>query len=131
MTTDEIIKKMADGAATVRAQVRADIHNFSIPVKIEIPVWREWTANELDNRGFTQMAIDCRAGKMLQAHARVLAFEILFSLGGYECPLLCIPQALTGDEELAYWRAVAIAKNTPDQNGRRFSSIEPFATEKV
>lgn len=131
MNAEQILSKMKTGNEIIRQQVTADIHNFEIPVKIEVPVWHAFVADELDKRGFTQMAIDCRAGKFLQAHARILAYEILFSLGGYETPLLCIPEFLRESDFLTYWRAIAISKNSPDHNGRRFNPIEPFATRSI
>lgn len=125
--TEEIIQRMTDGSAIVRKQVAADIYHFSIPVVDQPDTWKSWLADELGRRGFRQMSIDCRAGCHLHKHAKILAFEILFSLGGYSCPLLCIPACLQGDDELSYWRAVAIARNTKDKNGRRFNPIEPYA----
>lgn len=86
--TQQILDRMAHGSATVHKAVAADIHHFPIPVKQEPQVWREFVASELGKRGMRQMESDCRGGKFLHEHAKILTFEILFSIGGYRCPEL-------------------------------------------
>ena len=112
MTRDEILEKTRDGANTVRDRVRSDLDNWTLPVKIEPDVWRDWTSRQLGKRGFASMAIQCRKGRDLRAHALQLAFEILAQLGWYETPLLCIPELLDRETEADYYRAIAIAKNS-------------------
>lgn len=114
MSHEAILEKTRYGAAIVNTQVRSDIASFSIPVKIERDVWRTWMGEQFDKMGMTAMARDVLCGIKPATHARVIAFETLYELGGYSCPHLCHPAFLQGDDELTYWRAIAIAKNAVD-----------------
>lgn len=108
----ELLGRTSDAADTTRDQVRFDVVNWSTSVTRDVPAWRDWTARQLGARGFAAMAIECRRGVSLRKHAMALAFEILWEIGGHESPLLSIPAVLTGENELTYWRAIAIAANS-------------------
>jgi hypothetical protein len=95
----------------LRKQVQADIHHFSIAVKVDRTAWAAWLSEEFAKRGCTAMSKEVGTGT-LYSHAKALAFDILYELGGYETPHLCIPHVLDSGEALNYWRAIAIAANS-------------------
>ena len=111
MTTDQIKTKMADGCEIIREQVRVDVVQFAVPVKREPQVWVKWLADQLRERGFEGLANEA-SPHTARKLAMMLAFEVLYGLGGYDAPLLCIPACLQGEAELTYWRAIAIAANS-------------------
>lgn len=105
--------RISDAADTVRERVRVDVTNWYAPVVRDEPAWRDWLAKELGKRGFAAMSIEARhRNAPLRKLAMALAFELLFDIGGIDAPLLSIPEVLQGDDELTYWRAIAIAANT-------------------
>ena len=107
----EVIEKTRRGSDILHKQVQHDIHHFSIAVKIERTVWVAWLSEEFAKRGCDAMSKEV-SKHTLYAHAKHLAFDILYELGGYEVPHLCIPHVLESGEALNYWRAIAIAANS-------------------
>lgn len=112
-SADEVIEKTRHGAEMLRRQIQSDIRNFSLPVKIERYAWAKWLSEQFAARGCDAMSREVGVATLLP-HAKALAFDILYDLGGYNTPELCVSALLDKDNQLAYWRAIAIAANAKD-----------------